>query len=374
MAGSVRSKRGSEGARGCRLACLLLTLAVLAAVWLRQEPASPRSDAAGASGSNSRLLELLGFSRELPEADVWRPDREDLSPAAPMGTRRYDQIRRALFDATNRDRVAAGLQPVAFSRALSDLGDEHCREMVAGQFASHWSPDGLKPYHRYGLAGGRGLHMQNVAWWRDSRGYADRDRAISDALESQRSMMAETPPHDGHRRTILDRHVSELGIGVAISGECMAITQEFASEAVRFDEPRGSKAQPKAGVPVRLRVTGAAKLWYVLLLREDAPSPMSREQLLAGTEYRVEGDEVRKLRPVLSAGWRYGDGRRGELQPTSGGAYSGHMTLPTVAGLYTLAAVVDGEIRATATLACPPDIVSDNRYRWPGSDMASPGS
>ena len=45
--------------------------------------------------------------------------------------------------------------------------------------------------------------------------------------QSQHAMMIEKPPHDGHRRTILDPHATHVGIGLAWEKGEFRIAQEF---------------------------------------------------------------------------------------------------------------------------------------------------
>jgi uncharacterized protein YkwD len=275
-----------------------------------------------------------------------------------------ERIRTALFEAINRDRLAAGLPPVTLDDRLMALGDSHCEEMVRGRFASHWSLDGLKPYHRYSLAGGSGHHEQNVAWRRDSRGYADANRALADCLASHGEMMAERPPNDGHRQTILSPKVDRVGIGLAVEGEYLAFTQEFASDAVRFLEPVSRRVEPKGRVRVVVEVPAGQELSMVVLRRERPPRPLTGTQLMARGSYGYEGEDVLHLRPALGPGWKYADGSTGEMA-RRGQVYTGEFDMPSVRGLYTLLAGVDGEVRAAVTLACPGDLVDGSRYLWP---------
>jgi uncharacterized protein YkwD len=275
-----------------------------------------------------------------------------------------DEIRAALLKAINDDRMVAGLPPVTLDEDLTRLGNAHCREMVRGRFASHWTPDGLKPYHRYSLAGGSGHHEQNVAWRRDSRGYGDAERALADCLDSHAQMMAERPPNDGHRRTILSGKVDRVGIGLATEGEYLAFTHEFASDAVRFLEPMSRRADPKGRVKVAVEVPAGHELSMVVLRRERPPEPLTGTQLMARGSYGYEGEDVLHLRPMLEPGWHYSDGSRGELE-RRGSVYSGEFVMPSARGLYTLLAGVDGEVRAALTLVSPGSLVDESRYQWP---------
>jgi uncharacterized protein YkwD len=324
----------------------------------------------GLSGSVAKALRLLAPDPRPTETPLWRPTRLDRSADAPLGTRDYDDIRSAMLEAINADRVAHGLEKVRFDRVLCDLGDEHCWEMVRGWFASHWTTDGLKPYQRYSLPGGSGFHAQNVAWRRESVGLDHGDSAKQAALLCYRAMMAETPPKDGHRQTILTPEAERVGIGIAVEGEHFAMTHEFAGQRVCFVDPQVRRAQPKATLPVTVSIADGRELDAVVVLREPPPKAMTSAQLSATEDYGVGGEEVRELRPTLGPGWQYKDGSRGELTRRGGGLYSGKLTLPSIPGLYNLAAVVDGKVTAVITIASPPEIVRTPRFRWPSPHVA----
>jgi len=322
------------------------------------------------AGSWDSVLRVLSQSEPEEEPAPIALVVRDPSPEAPLGTRPWDDIREAVLNAINGARVAAGLPKLTFDRQLSDLGDDHCWSMVNGNYASHWTPDGLKPYHRYSLAGGSGLHQQNVAWRRDSRGLDRGAGALKAALESFDAMMAEKPPRDGHRQAILSPYATKVGIGVAVDGEYLAVTHEFASEEVRFLEPLTRRALPKSKLTIRVAVPIGAKLDGIVVRREAPPKPLSTTRLQATSSYEFGGEEVRVLRPVLPAGYEYVDGGRGEIVSRTRGVFACEYTLPSVPGLYDFLAVVEGHVRASVTIAAPPEIVPEIRFKWPGAHRA----
>ncbi len=341
---------------GCVLVAALAAFATLAGLWAVQ-----RADWRTLTEAATR-----DAGPALPPSTAHDPiDDPDPSPNAGLETRRYDALRLALLDAVNRDRRLHGLAPVEFNRRLADLGDEHCWAMLRGGYVSHWSSDGLKPYHRYSLAGGDGWHAQNVAWRRSSLGYADPERAKGECLESHAAMMAERPPNDGHRRAILDERATMLGVGVAIEGECLAFTHEFASSEVAFVEPATRVVAPNTAVRLAVRAPEGEELSLIAVHREPPPRPLSPERLATTGNYVVGGESVTQLRPMLGVGWEYQDGSRGEMERSADGLYRATYPMPASAGLYDFLAVIDGDVRAVLTLACPPDLVLAQRLDWP---------
>src|SRR6476646_9851999 len=88
----------------------------------------------------------------------------------------------------NQDRVANGLTPVALDPQASAVADDYCRDQIRNGTTGHFGVDGVS---------------ENAAAW--SASYHFSDRALYDMIQrSERAMIGERAPHDGHRRTILD--------------------------------------------------------------------------------------------------------------------------------------------------------------------------
>src|SRR6266481_1803084 len=95
-----------------------------------------------------------------PVSGVLTGDRE---PAMFEEHDRYYGARLALVARINRDRTARGLSSLEFDELSSTVADRHCLEMAANQYLSHWDLQGLLPYHRYHLAGGRDHVQENLS-------------------------------------------------------------------------------------------------------------------------------------------------------------------------------------------------------------------
>ena len=63
----------------------------------------------------------------------------------------------------NEERAIEKLRPVVLDEFASRIATQHAREMALNDYASHWGLDGLKPYHRYSLAGGTDATQENVS-------------------------------------------------------------------------------------------------------------------------------------------------------------------------------------------------------------------
>ena len=177
----------------------------------------------------------------------------------------------------NRDRALYNLPPVELDVDASAIGDEYCRTQIRNRTTGHFTIDGIAPYMRYSLAGGNDGVSENAAAW--SATYTFSDRALYEmARRSQDAMMAEAPPNDGHKRTILDPHATHVGIGLAWERGEFRLVHEFvrryvdwtppaAARRARSDEPvivdrharcRASRSKPSPCITSRCREPIAA--------------------------------------------------------------------------------------------------------------------
>jgi uncharacterized protein YkwD len=255
------------------------------------------------------------------------PVPEAPRPAAPLlrlGPERtsipYDDPRaedkRVLVERINRDRVAAGVPILRYEPRASLAGDRFCLDAALSGSWGHWDVLGRAPYLRWGLAGGVDYQAENVAAFSDSSGRID--RPVRDLLlEAHEAMMAERPPHDGHRRTILDPVFTHVGIGVAAAGGELRMSQEFTRVAFEWIElPAG---------PLRkgdwARFAGQTLPdWEVGLVEirfEPPPHPLALAELRRRGSYRLP-EVVSSLRPRLAAGGLYDTGGRGDFVQKGG--------------------------------------------------------
>jgi uncharacterized protein YkwD len=131
------------------------------------------------------------------------------SPAAPW---RAEPA--AVVTQINAARAELGLPPLAYDSTLERVGDAHCGILVEEGGDAHFSRSGVPPYLRYLLAGGNGFHRENVGSYSTTGRVAD--SALAQILyRSVAEMLAEVPPNDGHRRSLLDPWVTHLGVGLA---------------------------------------------------------------------------------------------------------------------------------------------------------------
>jgi hypothetical protein len=144
--------------------------------------------------------------------------------------------------------------------------------------------DGIPPYGRMSFAGVFAMNAENSASW-ITTGPHFSESIASLALEAEQKMMEETPPADGHRRTILDPRSTHVGVGYALSNGRFQLAEEFLTR--RFEHvtlTASGKAQ--AGVTVSGKPMPGDRLRFVTVAHEPVPRAMSREQASGRTSYR----------------------------------------------------------------------------------------
>lgn len=132
------------------------------------------------------------------------------APASPPVVSAELAAEEAALAMINLSRQQAGLGPLQLDAALQRAARGHARNMVALGFFGHESPDGRMPWDRAASEGASfGYLAENIGW---SQGYPSPTEGVR---ANHTRMMAETPPNDSHRATILNSRASRIGIGVA---------------------------------------------------------------------------------------------------------------------------------------------------------------
>lgn len=217
-----------------------------------------------------------------------------LEPAT--GRLSLEAARRYMLELVNRDRRGEGLAPVVLdSGPAARAGQRHADDMARLGFLGHWGSDGSVPEQRHSEEGGADMVLENALCVVD-----ERPRALDEAptiareeIERAESMFFnETPPNDGHRRNILGKWHTRVGIGIAQAaprpGElpvpCFA--QEFVDGYGTY-APLPSEAKVGAVVSVSGTLERGAQPTGVGVARVEAPRPLSVGALNARRSYAV---------------------------------------------------------------------------------------
>lgn len=256
-------------------------------------------------------------------------------------------LRAEMLRMINRDRQKFGLSPLELDPDASSVADTYCRLQIRNRTSGHFTLDGQTPYMRYSFAGGNDGLSENAAAWSANFGFSD--RALLDMMRrSQEAMMNELPPHDGHRKSILDPHATHVGIGVAWEGGEFRIAQEFIRRYVDWGRPLPRTASASQ----RVLFSGHPKKGYeveaITVHHESFPQVMTASAVNTIGSYALPS-ERREYLPRLRTFSRlhadgtveevreeYTDGRRGDFQVADDGGFAFAVPFPDGPGIYTV--------------------------------------
>jgi uncharacterized protein YkwD len=306
--------------------------------------------------------------------------------ASPVAHSDIDETRTTLREHVlkliNRDRQIYNLPPVQLDLEASAVGDDYCRRQIRNGTNGHFTTDGLAPYMRYSFAGGNDGLSENAAAW--SATYAFSERALYEmARRSQDAMMAESAPHDGHKRTILDPHATHVGIGLAWERSEFRLVHEFIRRYVKWTRPLPRHAHAGETVLVAGQPLQGAAVEAISVHYEAVPATMPAHVANALNVYslpakrkdyfpRLKQDYNRRSDGTLEIVRReYKGGHRGDFTVAKDGAFSFAVPFTEGPGIYTVVVWVR---RAGASMPVSASNVSIRVDGAPGQLRASAAS
>jgi hypothetical protein len=271
--------------------------------------------------------------------------------ASPVAHSDFDATRTTLRDHVlkliNRDRQLYNLPPVQLDLEASAIGDDYCLDQIRNATNGHFGVDGLSPYMRYSFAGGNDGVSENAAAW--SATYSFSDRALYEmARRSQDAMMAEMPPDDGHKRTILDPHATHVGIGLAWERGEFRLVHEFIRRYVNWTRPLPRRARTTDTPLVTGRAINGTTIEAISVHHEEAPVAMPAHVANAIASYslpkkrkeylpRLKQEYTRHPNGSIEIVRReYPGGHRGDFFAGKDGAFSFSVPFTEGAGVYTV--------------------------------------
>lgn len=246
------------------------------------------------------------------------------------------EIKQKIVALINQQRRSHGLRAVEFDGFASRVAEGHCKDMLAGNYLSHWNREGIKPYIRYSDAGGIDAVMENVSslWG----GVRFNPEFIYKTIEEMHlRMYDERPPSDGHRRNILQPQHTHVGIGIAYDAIGLRFAQEFVARYIEISSPpRSAKAGEKVLIKGKL-LYDETDLAYMEVFYEPFPKPLTAALLNKTGSYEFPQESF-SIRPILTSGFQYADGKAGEIEyDKSSGRFSHHLNFPrNRSGIYTV--------------------------------------
>jgi uncharacterized protein YkwD len=133
-------------------------------------------------------------------------------PYTVANTRSRPELEASMLELVNKERVTAGLKPLAPDPELTEVARRHSADMFARGYFAHDTPDGRNPFDRM-----RAANVRFVA--------AGENLALAPTVPVAHRGLMNSP---GHRANILHTQFGRVGIGVMDGGiRGLMISQEF---------------------------------------------------------------------------------------------------------------------------------------------------
>lgn len=240
----------------------------------------------------------------------------------------YAMEKAELLATINAERAKAGAPPLAYSPRAAKAGDLYCLDAATRGSVGHWDLDGRPPYLRFALAGGVDAHAENFA--SQSQQPGPLTTPVRELLQAAHArFMAERPPDDGHRRTVLDPQWTHVGVGAALVGGEFRMTEEFVREVLEWVEVPAGPLLAGAFAPFGAKLPPGWNVGGVEVSYEPAPGPISRAEAARRGAYGYP-ETVLRLRPTPPVGTRYPEGDRGAFSVSASGTF--RLLVPLASG------------------------------------------
>ena len=247
--------------------------------------------------------------------------------------------REQLLNQLNAERSSAGLNELKLDDLACAVANQHARDMATGGFLSHWGSDGRKPYHRYSFAGGTAAIQENCS---AAEGLSSISPVpvLNDLHDMHDSMLHETPPDDGHRKTILFPFHTHVGFGIALNSRSLRLDELYLARYVELD-PIVAEAKPGSTIVLAGRLLNTRHfLTEVDVFYEPPPKPPDIFWLRVPRSVSLPADYV-ALRPRAPDGLTYTDGSHGDFEWRVDGRFRARVKLyKTEPGIYTIVCMV----------------------------------
>jgi uncharacterized protein YkwD len=171
--------------------------------------------------------------------------RPSAADAARLGITHDEDIEQAILSLVNAERLKAGLKSALQPEAtLQETAREHSDDMFIRSYFDHNDPDGLSSSDRIAIRHRHliGLTSENI--WQGT--YSD----LGDKKKIAKEIMNAWMHSPGHRANILNPAYTHLGVGVALKGNQVEATQNFA--AIRAETYKRVPLQVRKGESLEL--------------------------------------------------------------------------------------------------------------------------
>jgi Cysteine-rich secretory protein family len=246
-----------------------------------------------------------------------------------------DQLRANLLNLINEERAVEKVPPVALDELATRVATRHAEDMAKHEYASHWDRDGLKPYHRYSLAGGVHATQENVSA-ADNTWSTKTEDLLQDTSYLHVRLYQEKPPNDGHRRAILAPQQTHVGLGIALDKLRLRVVELFVAKHLEVNPVAGKvKANDSLTFTARLTVPETF-LRVIEVFYEPLPQEPGIDWLRQPRSYALPTESV-VLRPKVPPPFLYADRTPGVIEVARDGTFRAPIRLfKKQPGIYTI--------------------------------------
>jgi uncharacterized protein YkwD len=167
----------------------------------------------------------------------------------PIAAMSYNDVVQYALRKINEDRSRFNIPAVKLSN--NTAAQLQAEDMLRSRLISHYTSDGMKPYMKYTIFGGKGYVAQNVGY----DGFNNLQTNIInrckigvyicapiDPIKSIDELEYNMMHYDSifywsHRNNILDKHHTHVSIGIAYDKYSFAFVQNFENNYIEFDKP-----------------------------------------------------------------------------------------------------------------------------------------
>jgi len=147
-------------------------------------------------------------------------------------------VEQLIVQLTNMVRLEHGYQPLQVDTELTTVARNHNNDMIRRNYTAHITPEGISPEDRLSNAYRTflGLATENI-WllsgtW-NGLSYID----PIPPLELANRVLEEWLASPAHRKNLLSRNLSHMGVGVSITNGKLLVTQVLVHKAGELEEP-----------------------------------------------------------------------------------------------------------------------------------------
>jgi hypothetical protein len=226
------------------------------------------------AGSDSIDLE---YYRDLNEREKRLSDFKDDDEALKLKLFQLNLIN------SNRKKFKAA--PLELDILASRVANKMSKEAAENEFVGHWNLAGEKPYHRYAFAGGFDHVSENAFGEWSSSDYIVSSSVITSMMKlGHGKFMAERAPNDGHKQTIIDKSHNFVGLGFYLAGKQFRYYELYIDRYLEYENiPSELDIDEQSSITVK--TDGTDYLYYLVIYREDLPSPLTPRQIMMRSSY-----------------------------------------------------------------------------------------